>query len=439
MNRLKILYKLATRSRPHRVEETLVSILRVHDQEDTDYTVLMSIDNDDQSMSDSSLQQNYPKLYQLLKNPRIRVCKGMSRNKIHAINRDVDQFDFDILVNISDDMIITSSSFADLLRNHYKDWGLDVFLHLPDGYANEKLATMSILGKTYYNRFGYIYHPSYQSVYCDNEAMEVAKEMNCYKYLNFHVFKHLHPSNIGTSVMDAQYVVTENPELHKRDQLNYMCRRAKKFSDVKLSILIATISSRKQMFEQLVKDVWYKPLEQGDICEKEVELLFDDDDVANIGIKRQRLLARAQGQFVVFIDDDDTVNINYASILLNAINSHPDVDCFGINGLISVDGKAEKQWMISKQFKNWYEQNGVYYRTPNHISPIRRWIALQNGFPPVQTGEDHAYSMGCLPWLKNEHIIKDKVMYYYKASSTKSSTQGNTNHTDNHPYRPSWR
>ena len=220
MNKLKILYKLTSRSRPHRCAETIASIVG-NSSSEKEYMILLSCDSDDESMKDF--------VYDDSLNERIIIKKGLSKNKIDAINRDVNEFDYewDVLVNVSDDMII-EEGFDIVVREAFKD-SLDMFLHLPDGYANERLASMSILGKEYYQRFGYIYHPSYESVYCDNEAMDVAKALGKYVYIHKQVFKHIHPANVGAHLMDEQYKKTEAADVHARDCTNYQRRKEQKF------------------------------------------------------------------------------------------------------------------------------------------------------------------------------------------------------------------
>ena len=224
-----ILYKLATRSRPQRFAETLKSI--IDNSSDDNYLILVSIDDDDESMQqyidDKELGLGYP-------HQNCVVVSGKSKNKIDAINRDIERvvrdwnIQWDILVNISDDMLITSPQFDSVVRSSFVT-SKDLFLHLPDGFVNEILPTMSIMGKAYYDRYGYIYHPSYKSVYCDNEAMDVAKMFNKYLYVNLKLFTHNHPANIGKQVWDSQYERTESQDVHHQDCLNYNDRKAKGF------------------------------------------------------------------------------------------------------------------------------------------------------------------------------------------------------------------
>lgn len=226
---LFILYKLATRSRPNRLAETLESIH--NNSSNANYLVLVSIDEDDESMQkyieDKELGLGYP-------HPNVVVVNGTSKNKIDAINRDVEKvtekwgIKWDILVNISDDMLITSNRFDSVLRSAFTET-TDLFLHLPDGYVNEALATMSIMGASYYKRFDYIYHASYKSVYCDNEATDVAKILDKYLYINEKIFVHNHPANVGRHLWDSGYERTETQEFHTQDCLNYHDRKSKNF------------------------------------------------------------------------------------------------------------------------------------------------------------------------------------------------------------------
>jgi hypothetical protein len=223
---LFILYKLATRSRPERFSETIDSITK--NSNSSNYLVLASIDEDDELMQkyieDRELGLGYP-------HPNVVVVNGRSKNKIDAINRDIDKvisdwnIKWDILVNISDDMLITSNQFDVVVRSAFAET-TDLFLHLPDGYVNEILPTMSIMGFDYYKRFGYIYHPSYESVYCDNEAMDVAKMLNKHVYIDLKLFTHNHPANVGRHLWDAQYERTESQDAHTKDCLNYNQRKS---------------------------------------------------------------------------------------------------------------------------------------------------------------------------------------------------------------------
>lgn len=182
-----------------------------------------------------------------------------------------------------------------------------------------------------------------------------------------------------------------------------------------LSICICSIPIREQMCKDL-RDFLMHQIHN--VANKHkyygvAEILTITNVSQNVGEKRNDLLKMANGKFIVFIDDDDMVADDYVEQIVHAIHENPDCDCIGIKGIITFDGANEKNWEISKDFGKWFESNGIYYRTPNHISPIRASIAKSVGFPNISNGEDFEYSMGVLPFLKNEVKI-EKELYHYQ-------------------------
>lgn len=151
---------------------------------------------------------------------------------------------------------------------------------------------------------------------------------------------------------------------------------------------------------------------------EKVELLVDSTEDLTVGGKRNKLLRQSQGLFVVFVDDDDEVTEDYVSTLVGTMEQHPLADCIGLEGWITFDGDRRQAWKISRTFDTWHEKEGVYYRTPNHISPVRRELALLVGFPDLSFGEDAEYSRRLLPLLKTEAYIP-RPLYHYKFISNK--------------------
>lgn len=176
---------------------------------------------------------------------------------------------------------------------------------------------------------------------------------------------------------------------------------------IKLSVLIASTEDRKRMTEHLMLTIksQFVALNRHD-----VEVITDWHPTDCVGIKRNRLLRWANGDYIVFIDSDDKISPNYIERILSATESNPD--CIGINGIITMNNGPQQQWFISKEYGSWYQDGGIYYRTPNHISPVRRELALLAGFPEISFGEDYAYSMALLPHLKSEVLIDDPLYHY---------------------------
>lgn len=176
---------------------------------------------------------------------------------------------------------------------------------------------------------------------------------------------------------------------------------------IKLSILIATMPSRKESLVDLKYNLETQTRRHK--LTDRVEVIVDASMHYNIGAKRNKLLQQAKGEYIVFIDDDDHIAPDYIAKILPACNG---VDCIGISGIITTNGANQKQWHISKEYGSWYEANGIYYRTPNHISPVRRELALQSGFPETTFGEDFEYSKRLMPLIKTENIVKGAIYHY---------------------------
>lgn len=180
------------------------------------YTIGLTIDDDDPTTLNSS------QLCKALQSDQIKVNAGRSTSKVHAINRGMAGWSGDIVVNMSDDMRFIKQGFDwDIIQAFQGD--LDQFIHFPDGHINKALPTMSIMGRSYYERFNYIYHPDYKSLWCDNEAMDVAQQLGRYKYIDLQIFSHEHPAWTGEPA-DALLMHTES--FFEVDQETYR-RRSK--------------------------------------------------------------------------------------------------------------------------------------------------------------------------------------------------------------------
>ncbi len=177
---------------------------------------------------------------------------------------------------------------------------------------------------------------------------------------------------------------------------------------MKLSILIRTIVGREDKFNML-----FHRLQCQSYAENEVEFLIEKDNKElSTGLKAQKLLERAKGKYVVFIDDDDMVHIEYIPKILAAIKNKPD--CIGF--LVECHNLPGRMAAVSNRFEKW-ESNKYgfdYVRTIHHLCPIKREIALQIGYKDIRCGEDADYSLRLKQsgLLKTEEFINE-VMYHY--------------------------
>ena len=181
------------------------------------------------------------------------------------------------------------------------------------------------------------------------------------------------------------------------------------------SILICSLNRRKHYLEKL----WacLQPQIPND-CSVEV-LVETDDGQLQIGAKRNRLLERAKGKFVAFIDDDDLVVETYIAQILDVIKNHRGIDVIGMSLIMTTNGIEPEKSFHSTQYRSWWDcpdpETGrkKYFRNPNHLNPVRRELALKARFPDESShGEDRDYSMRLLPLLGVEFNI-EKPIYFY--------------------------
>lgn len=147
-----------------------------------------------------------------------------------------------------------------------------------------------------------------------------------------------------------------------------------------------------------------------------VEIIVNGDNgELTIGSKRNELIRAAKGNYICFIDDDDDVSCDYTSSILSAIEKKPDV--IGIEGEITFDNKKTK-FYHSIDYQGWYTGIDGFYRTPNHLNPVKKSIAENIMFPEIDFGEDRKYSDRLIRVVKSEVYI-DRQIYFYRMEKDK--------------------
>ncbi len=184
-----------------------------------DYTIFLKLDYDDFTSGEVIDWAQDNKLVYGLNGP-IHLCLDFSQTKIYAINRDIERArtKWDILVNMSDDMSFIKKGFDQRIISAFAG-DYDKFLHYPDQHTGQAICTMSIIGKDYYARDGYVYHPDYQSLWCDNEATEVAINRGKYYWINENIYEHRHPA-WGFGKSDDQLKKSESHFYIDQDTFN---------------------------------------------------------------------------------------------------------------------------------------------------------------------------------------------------------------------------
>jgi FkbM family methyltransferase len=231
--------KFPTRGRPQKFVSVLDKYINfLSGMHDVHFVV--SFDHDDPSMNNDNMWSLFNRLNSQL-DGRIHPVCGKSTGKISAINADLDvvrRLNPDVILLASDDMIPIHGGYDDVIARAMAKFfpDTDGVLWFNDGFSGgNKLITLSILGRKYFERFGYLYYPGYKSVFCDNEFTDVAKMLGKVVFIDHVIIQH---QWVGATTPDALHARNESPEMYAHDQPLYEERKAMNFGlDIKPSLV----------------------------------------------------------------------------------------------------------------------------------------------------------------------------------------------------------
>jgi hypothetical protein len=214
---MKILIKFPTRSRP----EKFLNVLRLYVENmesPHDNNILVTCDVGDTSMNNDHIKE------EIKRYSNVNIQYLHNKSKIEAVNNGLPLDGYDIILLASDDMIPVAFGYDNIIRKtmikYFPD--TDGVLWFNDGIQGMNFNTLCILGKKYYDRFGYIYHPSYKSYYCDNEFTYISKKLERVIYCNDVIIRHVHHC-MNPELIDDLYKF--NDQYAEQDKLNWEKRQ----------------------------------------------------------------------------------------------------------------------------------------------------------------------------------------------------------------------
>lgn len=191
---MKFLFKYPTRSRPDWFMDTLTAYYRKLSGRH-EYRFVIALDNDDETMNNQQMR-NW-----LNNQKHIEYFYADHANKIQACNTGIPDDEWDIIVLISDDMTPITPEFDNVIAGDMKDNfpDLDGVLHYWDGLTGQPVKepgitaapmTCSIMGRKFYDMMGFVYWPSYEGQWCDNDVTDLAKLKGKYWFSNDTIIRH---------------------------------------------------------------------------------------------------------------------------------------------------------------------------------------------------------------------------------------------------------
>lgn len=192
------------------------------------YLISLTLDLDDDIL-------NTPEVIEKINTyPNVSIEWGVSGSKISAINRSIPDYDFDVIICWSQDMFMEIYGADDIIRDYIlqcqnKRGDVDFLFHIPEKDSMEHLNVLYIATKEYFNRFGYIYHPSYLSLWCDNETMCIAKMLGRYEYVGIlGLYSHRNPAYHHYNIVKDNLFLEQQGHWQV-DEDNFHARRRKNF------------------------------------------------------------------------------------------------------------------------------------------------------------------------------------------------------------------
>lgn len=186
---------------------------------------------------------------------------------------------------------------------------------------------------------------------------------------------------------------------------------------IKLSICVCSLHARRTKLMELLHELQH----QARLDEVEI-LVGIDAGQALIGTKRNRLVQQARGKYISHIDDDDLVHGSYIPKILHAIDNNPGVDAIVLRGERIENGLAGSGVLFDYRVQSGLTQtiDGVIWRSPGHVCPIRRELAQMIYFPESEP-EDLIWCDAIAPFLETEARAgrEGEILYYYRWDSTK--------------------
>lgn len=203
-----------SRSRP---DKSLSTIKKWLDLASKDVEVILSLDEDDPT------KDEYISKYLSAPVPSIKIVNA-NKSAVDAINNAAKIATGDIMIVVSDDTECFEKWDKTILE--FAEGRTDWIMKFQDG-TQPWLVTMPVMDRVYYDRFGYIYHPSYRHMYCDTELTTVA-DMLGRKIVSSAMFYHNYHS-ICSAEVQVDQLKLRNDATFEEGRKNYIARKAINF------------------------------------------------------------------------------------------------------------------------------------------------------------------------------------------------------------------
>jgi hypothetical protein len=317
---------------------------------------------------------------------------------------------WDIVVLVSYDMIPRIEGWDTVIDTHMAAYFPDTkgILWFNDGFQGEKLNTLCVYGRKMYESFGYIYEPSYKSLFCDTELTDRCRAdlAPFCKYIPYCIIRHEHPGTGFAQNMDPLYA--KNQTYWNEDMHTYIRRKT---YPCDWSILIPTIPGREAGLTRLAASVREKIARICPDLRYEFCIEFDNREMS-IGMKRQKLLDSARGKYLSFIDDDDDITDAYIEDLWGCIRG--GYHTMRLRGQMSQYPFVHSTEITMTSPMATMDEPALFQRPPNHLNPMLSDVAKLIKFKDAVHGEDLDWTLSLYrsKFLETEYRSDPSRVHY---------------------------
>ena len=225
----KLLIKFPSRNRPEKFKKVLTDYIDFLSG-NHDVRFVITMDHDDETMNtddiknflDSKIDSGIDLVYHY----------GNSKTKVEACNANLEGEIADVLMLVSDDMIPKMKNYDEIIFEGFEQTfpDFDGGVKFYDGLRPDALMTLPIIGWKIYEKWGYIYHPDYTSLYGDNEQTRVLMSVNKLAISELCIAKHEWTSE----PFDSLHARNENEQMYIKDSEVFNRRMKIEFEREKL-------------------------------------------------------------------------------------------------------------------------------------------------------------------------------------------------------------
>ena len=231
----KLIVKFPTRNRPDKFKQVFADYVNFLDDEyKTRFVITM--DEDDETMNNEEIIAWFEEQKSALEERGHSLIYhfGHSKTKIEACNANLEGESADALLLASDDMWVKIDGYNRVILDGFKQTfpDGDGAIKFNDGLRQDILMTLPVMGWKWYERFGYIYHPDYVSLYADTEQTAVAHYSGRLAVSEMILAEH----KWTAEPFDELHARNENPEMYGIDGEVYKRRMENRFDMDELGI-----------------------------------------------------------------------------------------------------------------------------------------------------------------------------------------------------------